>query len=165
MKPYRYHINFGPYGADLVAYALIEDQFIQWEHDPLTASVDHLSTLIELRHLKGPWYEEDTELRITDLSDGSIVLESDLGALNDHSTAVIDHKTLEGPLLIIETESKGSYQLTLELDQPFDLSECQVVGEHFRFGYGVVTHLRYLNEIYDLTPNTHQISIKAFIDG
>ena len=54
MKPYRYHINFGPYGADLVAYALTEDQSIQWEHDPLTASVDHLSTLNELRHLKGP---------------------------------------------------------------------------------------------------------------
>ena len=118
MNPYRYHINFGPYGADLVAYALTEDQSIQWEHDPLTASVGHLSTLIELRHLKGPWYEEDTELRITDLSDGSIVFQSDLGALNDHSTAVIDHKTLEGPLLIIETESKGSYQLTLELDHP-----------------------------------------------
>ena len=75
MNPYRYHINFEPYGANLLAYELTEEHAIQWEHDPLPASVDHLSTLIELRHLKGPWYEEDTELRITDLSDGSIVFE------------------------------------------------------------------------------------------
>ena len=30
MKPYRYHINFGPYGAELIAGSLDQNQIDYW---------------------------------------------------------------------------------------------------------------------------------------
>ena len=47
MKPYRYHINFGPYGAELIAGSLDQNQIDYWSkrsNDDLLDALIHPDT-------------------------------------------------------------------------------------------------------------------------
>ena len=181
MKPYRYHINFGPYGAELIAGSLDQDQIEYWSQQPnqklisallnpesqsqvpIDARVDDFSEMDDLRHLWGAWYEDRTNLVITDLNIEDELFNRELGSLLNESTAVIDHPQIESPALIFESDEKGEFSVTLELDAPFEFSKLVVVGEHFRNGYGVVTHIRYDEEEYYLEGSTRGQSLNAYI--
>jgi hypothetical protein len=181
MKPYRYHINFGPYGAELIAGSLNQNQVDYWSKQPNQKLVNALlnpesqnevpqearlgdySEIDDIRHLWGAWYEERTNLVITDLNTEDELFNLELGSLLDKSTAVIDHPQIESPALIFESEEKGEFSVTLELDEPFDFAKLVVVGEHFRDGYGVVTHIRYDAEEYYLEGSTRGQSLSAYL--
>ena len=181
MKPYRYHINFGPYGAELIAGSLDQDQIDYWSQQPnqklvnalldpesqcqvpIDARVDDYSEMDDLRHLWGAWYEERTNLVITDLNTDYEPFNLELGSLLNASTAVIDHDQIDSPAVILESEEKGEFSVTIELDEPFDFSKLVVVGEHFRNGYGVVTHIRYDDEEHYLGGSTRGQYLGAFV--
>ena len=181
MKPYRYHINFGPYDAELIAGSLDQNQIDYWskqpnqkllnallnpesqESVPTDARVGDYSEMDDIRHLWGAWYEERTNLWITDLNTNDELFNLELGSLVNASTAVIDHDQIESPAVILESEEKGEFSVTLELDEPFDFSKLVVVGEHFRNGYGVVTHIRYNDEEYYLEGSGKGVSINALL--
>ena len=130
---------------------------------PQDARVGDYSEMDDLRHLWGAWYEERTNLVITDLNIDHELFNRELGSLLNASTAVIDHDQIESPAVILESEEKGEFSVTLELDEPFDFSILVVVGEHFRNGYGVVTHIRYDDEEYYLEGGTKGISLSSSI--
>ena len=46
---------------------------------------------------------------------------------------------------------------------PFDFSKLVVVGEHFRNGYGVVTHIRYDDEEYYLEGGGRGTTLEVFV--
>lgn len=181
MNPYRYHINFGLYGAELIAGSLDQNQIDYWSQQPnqklinalldtestsqipVSARVGDYSEMDDLRHLWGAWYEESTNLWITDLNTDDELVNRELGSLLNASTAVIDHPQISSPALILESEEKGEFSVTLELDEPFDFSKLVVVGEHFHNGYGVVTHIRYDDEEYYLEGSTKGQSLNACI--
>lgn len=181
MKPYRYHINFGPYGAELIAGSLNQHQIDYWSKQPnqklinalldpesqsqvpIDARVGDYSEIDDLRHLWGAWYEERTNLWITDLNTNDELFNLELGSLLNWSTAVIDHDQIESPAVLLESEEKGEFSVTLELDEPFEFSKLIVVGEHFRNGYGVVTHIRYDEEEYYLEGSTRGQSLSAYL--
>ena len=96
---------------------------------------------------------------ITDLKTDYELFNLELGSLLNASTAVIDHDQIESPAVILESEEKGEFSVTLELDEPFDFSKLVIVGEHFRSGYGVVTHIRYRDEEYFLEGDTRGVSL------
>ena len=50
----------------------------------------------------------------------------------------------------------------IELDEPFDASKLVVVGEHFRQGYGVITHVQYEEVEYYIEGSTRVQSFDAF---
>ena len=177
MKPYRYHINFGPHGAELIAGSLDQNQIDYWskqpnqkllnallnpesQHEvPTDVRVDDYSEMDDIRHLWGAWYEERTNLVITDLNTNDELFNLELGSLLNASSAVIDHDQIESPAVILESEEKGEFSVTLELHEPFDFSKLVVVGEHFRNGYGVVTHIRYDDEEYYLDGGGKGVSL------
>ena len=181
MKPYRYHINFGPYGAELIAGSLDQNQIDYWSKQPnqklinalldpesqsqvpVDARVDDYSEMDDLRHLWGAWYEDRTNLVITDLNTEDELCNRDLGSLLNASTAVIDHPQIESPALIFESEEKGEFSVTLELDAPIEFSKLVVVGEHFHDGSGVVTHIRYDDDEYYLEGSTRGQSLNAYV--
>jgi hypothetical protein len=74
---------------------------------------------------------------------------------------VIDNDQIESPAVILESEEKGEFSVTLELNEPFDFSKLVVVGEHFWNGYGVVTHIRYDDEEFYLEGDTRGVSLSA----
>jgi hypothetical protein len=181
MKPYRYHINFGLYGGELIAGSLNQYQIDYWSQQPnqklinallnsesqsqipIDARIGDYSEMDDLRHLWGAWYEERTNLVITDLNTEDELFNLELGSLLDKSTAVIDHPQIESPALIFESDEKGEFSVTLELNAPFDFAKLVVVGEHFRNGYGVVTHIQYDDEEYYLEGGTKGISLSSSI--
>ena len=181
MKPYRYHINFGPYGAELIAGSLNQNQIDYWSKQPnqklvnallnpesqngipSDAMVSDYSEMDDIRHLWGAWYEERTNLWITDLNTNDELFNLELGSLLNASTAVIDHDQIDSPAVILESEEKGEFSVTIELDEPFDFSKLVVVGEHFRNGYGVITHIRYDGEEYYLEGSTRGVSLSSSI--
>ena len=181
MKPYPYHINFGPFGAELIAGSLDQNQIEYWSQQPnqklinalldpesqsqvpIDARVGDYSEMGDLRHLWGAWYEERTNLVITDLNTNDELFNLELGSLLNKSTAVIDHPQIESSALIFESEEKGEFSVTLELNAPFEFSKLVVVGEHFRDGYGVVTHIQYDDEEYYLEGGTKGISLSSSI--
>jgi hypothetical protein len=183
MKPYRYHINFGPYGAELIAGSLNQNQVDYWSKQPnqkllnallnpesqdsvpTDARLDDYSEMDDIRHLWGAWYEEHTNVWITDLTTEQEIFNMELGSLKNSSTAVIDHDQIESPAVILESEEKGEFSVTLELDEPFDFSKLLVVGEHFRNGYGVVTHIRYDGEEFYLEGDTRGVLLQSTIHG
>jgi len=65
---------------------------------------------------------------------------------------------------VIESQEKGQFAVTLELDEPFDPSKLVVVGEHFRQGYGVITHVRYDEVEYYIEGSTRGQSFDAFLN-
>lgn len=181
MKPYHYHINFGLYGAELIAGSLDQNQINYWSKQPnqklinallnpesqsqipIDARIGDYSEMDDLRHLWGAWYEERTNLVITDLDTEDELFNLELGSLLNKSTAVIDHPQIESPALIFQSEEKGEFSVTLELDASFDFSKLIVVGEHFRDGYGVVTHIQYDDEEHYLEGSTRGISLSSSI--
>ena len=181
MKPYRYHINFGLYGGELIAGSLNQHQIDYWSQQPnqkllnallnpesqsqipIDTQIGDYSEMDDLRHLWGAWYEERTNLVITDLNIDHELFNRELGSLLNASTAVIDHDQIDSPAVILESEEKGEFSVTIELDEPFDFSKLVVVGEHFRNGYGVVTHIRYDDEEYYLEGSTRGQSLNAYI--
>jgi len=181
MKPYRYHINFGPYGAELIAGSLDQNQIDYWSKQPnqklrnalfdpesqnevpQDARVGDYSEIDNLRHLWGAWYEERTNLVITDLNIDDELFNLELGSLLNESTAVIDHPQIKSPAVIFESEEKGEFSITLELNALFEFSKLIVVGEHFRNGYGVVTHIQYDDEEHYLEGSTRGQSLRAYL--
>ena len=179
MKPYPYHINFGPFGAELIAGSLDQNQIEYWSQQPnqklinalldpesqsqvpIDARVGDYSEMGDLRHLWGAWYEERTNLVITDLNTNDELFNLELGSLLNASTAVIDHDQIESPALIFESKEKGDFSVTLELDEPFDFSKLVVVGEHFRNGYGLITRIQYNGEEFYLEGDTRGVSLTA----
>ena len=130
---------------------------------PQDARVGDYSEMDDLRHLWGAWYEERTNLVIADLNTDDELFNLELGSLLNKSTAVIDHPQIESSALIFESEEKGEFSVTLELNAPFEFSKLVVVGEHFRHGYGVVTHIRYDAEEYYLEGSTRGQYLGAFV--
>ena len=181
MKPYRYHINFGPYGAELIAGSLNQHQIDYWSQQPnqkllnallnpesqneipTNARIGDYSEMDDLRHLWGAWYEERTNLVITDLNTEDELFNLELGSLLNASTAVIDHPQIESPAVVLKSEEKGEFSVTLELNEPFEFSKLVVVGEHFRNGYGVVTHIRYDDKEHYLEGDTRGVALTATV--
>ena len=181
MKSYCYHINFGLYGAELIAGSLDQNQIDYWSKQtnqkllnallnpesqyevPPNARLDDYSEMDDIRHLWGAWYEERTNLVITDLNTDHELFNLELGSLLNASTAVIDYDQIESSAVILESEEKGEFSVTLELDEPFEFSKLVVVGEHFRNGYGVVTHIRYDDEEHYLEGDTRGVSLSSLL--
>ena len=181
MKPYRYHINFGLYGGELIAGSLNQYQIDYWSQQPnqklsnallnpesqdqvpIDARIGDYSEMDDLRHLWGAWYEERTNLVVTDLYMNDELFNLELGSLLNESTAVIDHPQIKSPAVIFESEEKGEFSITLELNALFEFSKLIVVGEHFRDGYGVVTHIQYDDEEHYLEGSTRGQSLRAYL--
>ena len=182
MKPYRYHINFGPYGAELIAGSLDQNQIDYWSkrsNDDLLDALIHPDThqtdvpayvrlgdyseMDDLQHLWGAWYGEGTNLWVTDLNTETELMDERLGSLEHSETDVISHREFASPAIVIESQEKGQFSVTLELDEPFNPSKLVVVGEHFRNGYGVVTHIRYADLEYYLEGSNIGKSFNAFL--
>ena len=182
MPNYQYQINLGLYGAELIAGSLTQDQIKYWSTQsnddlldalihpnthqqdvPANAKLRDYSEMDDLRRLWGAWYEERTNLWVTDLDTNTDVLDEILGSLKHSAADVITHPEFASPAIVIESQEKGQFSVTLELDEPFDASKLVVVGEHFRQGYGVITHVRYDEVEYYIEGSTRGQSFDAFL--
>lgn len=182
MPTYQYQVNVGPYGAELIAGSLTQNQIKYWSkrsndalldalihpdtHQkdvPANAKLCEYSEMDDLRSLWGAWYEERTNLWITDLDTNNELLDEVLGSLEHSATDVINHPQFETPAIVIESQEKGQFAVTLELYEPFNASKLVVVGEHFRKGYGVITHIRYDDVEYYIEGSTRGQSFDAFV--
>ena len=184
MPNYQYQINVGPYGAELIAGSLTQDQVKYWskrsnedlldalihpdKHQtkvPSNAKFRDYSEIDDLRRLWGAWYEDRTNLWVTDLNTEMELMDEQLGSLEHSATDVINHPEFASPAIVIESQEKGQFSVTLELDEPFNASKLVVVGEHFRQGYGVITHVRYDDVEYYIQGSTRGQSFDAFVLG
>ena len=182
MPNYQYLVNVGPYGAELIAGSLTQHQLKYWSKQsneelldalihpnthqkdvPANAKLRDYSEMDDLRRLWGAWYEERTNLWVTDLNTDTELMDEVLGSLEHSSTEVINHPEFETPAVVIESQEKGQFSATLGLDEPFDPSKLVVVGEHFRQGYGVITHVRYDEVEYYIEGSTRGQSFNAFL--
>ena len=118
------------------------------------AQLREYSEMDDLRRLWGAWYEERTNLWVTDMNTETELMDGQLGSLEHSSTDVINHPEFETPAVVIESQEKGQFSVTIELDEPFDPSKLVVVGEHFRQGYGVITHVQYDEVEYYIEGST-----------
>jgi hypothetical protein len=182
MPTYQYQVNVGPYGAELIAGSLTQDQIKYWSKQsneelldalidpdthqkdvPANAKLSEYSEMDDLLRLWGAWYEERTNLWVTDLKTDTELMGEVLGSLEHSSTDVINHLEFASPAIVIESQEKGQFAVTLELDEPFDASKLVVVGEHFRQGYGVITHVQYDEVEYYIEGSTRGQSFDAFL--
>lgn len=183
MPTYQYLVNVGPYGAELIAGSLTQNQIKYWSkrsndalldalihpdtHQkdvPANAKLREYSEMDDLLRLWGAWYEERTNLWVIDLNTETELMDEVLGSLEHSSTDVINHPEFASPAIVIESQEKGQFAVTLELDGPFDASKLVVVGEHFRQGYGVITHVRYDDVEYYIEGSTRGQSFDAFLN-
>ena len=184
MPTYQYQINVGPYGAELIAGSLTQDQIKYWSkrsndalldalihpdtHQkdvPANAKLREYSEMDDLRRLWGAWYKESTNLWVTDLNTETELMDEQLGSLEHSATDVINHPEFASPAIVIESQEKGQFSVTIELDEPFNPSKLTVVGEHFRNGYGVITHVRYDEVEYYIEGSTRGQSFDAYLLG
>ena len=184
MPTYQYQINVGPYGAELIAGSLTQDQIKYWSTKSNDALLDALihpdthqkdvpnnaklreySEMDDLRRLWGAWYEERTYFWVTDLNTETELMDEQLGSLEHSATDVINHPEFASPAIVIESQEKGQFSVTIELDEPFNPSKLTVVGEHFRNGYGVITHVRYDEVEYYIEGSTRGQSFDAYLLG
>ena len=182
MPTYQYQVNVGPYGAELIAGSLTQNQIKYWSkrsndalldalihpdtHQkdvPANAKLREYSEMDDLLRLWGAWYEERTNLWVIDLNTETELMDEVLGSLEHSSTDVINHPEFASPAIVIESQEKGQFAVTLELEEPFDASKLVGVGEHFRQGYGVITHVRYDEVEYYSEGSTRGQSFDAFL--
>ena len=147
MPTYQYQVNVGPYGAELIAGSLTQNQIKYWSkrsndalldalinpdtHQidvPANAELREYSEMDDLRRLWGAWYEERTNLWVTDLKTETELMDEQLGSLEHSATDVINHPEFASPAIVIESQEKGQFAVTLELDEPFDASKLVVVS-------------------------------------
>ena len=182
MPTYQYQINVGPYGAELIAGSLTQDQVKYWSKQsneelldalihpdthqknvPSYAKLREYSEMDDLRRLWGAWYEERTNLWVTDMNTETELMDEQIGSLKHSSTDIINHPEFQPPAVVIESQEKGQFSVMIELDKPFDPSKLVVVGEHFRQGYGVITHVRYEEIEYYIEGSTRGQSFDVFL--